>query len=474
MLISSDSKFRSKILSTGSARALDAVALRGSVSSGDYSGLLRPPGQSRFASQILCRENNAERPQERQPERAPTPPTPPEPEPEQEPLVVDEEDKWKTEGVETQVGWSIPPAPSSPPPDDDLFPKVDLPQSPQEPAPAPSDAHPETDMAQAPQEPEPSDQQRAEDQALSADQETMPVAEPPVSAPPEAVEPPPPETAEEPEPTTMSESPAEGFTGTQSTLNLPVVSPEDVELRAVTPPPPPRVSSTKIVAGFAPGLDEAFDQLWVKIPRRMSAPTEEDLLDDDTIQIRHRSIQSMVVTSWARQEGSSSVALGLALRAAADCQGEVCLVDADFHNRGLSLAAGVEHLPGLAEIMNGTVDYDDALVRVHDQNLWFLPAGRAATADELAADTKVQRVIASLEERFRYVFYDTSCLKRGLEAYKWGRFVVNTILVVRAGSTRRHTVAHAVTTMKLHAMEVLGTILNRRVDPIPDWLYRHL
>ena len=79
-----------------------------------------------------------------------------------------------------------------------------------------------------------------------------------------------------------------------------------------------------------------------------------------------------------------------------------------------------------------------------------------------------------LEDRFRYVFYDTSSLKRAVEAYRWGRFVVNAILVVRAGVTRQQTIIHAVDQMQLHGMQLLGTVLNRRQDVIPNWLYPYV
>lgn len=225
---------------------------------------------------------------------------------------------------------------------------------------------------------------------------------------------------------------------------------------------------------FDPEMEELFDHVWVKVQRRLSRSSgavDEDPSDEE---IHHHNIQSIVAASWSLDEGCSTAALGLAARSASSAQGRVCLVDADFHSAGLTRAAGMEEREGLAELLSQEVELDDVLVEGPAPNLWFLPAGRARGPESLAVDARLQRVIQALEERFRYVFYDASCLKRGVEAYRWGRFVVNTILVVRAGRTRRETILHAVESMHLHGMKLLGAVLNHRVDLIPNWAYPYV
>jgi Mrp family chromosome partitioning ATPase len=225
---------------------------------------------------------------------------------------------------------------------------------------------------------------------------------------------------------------------------------------------------------FGPEMEELFDRVWVKVQRRLSRSSgaiDEEPSDEE---IRHHNIQSIVATSWSLDEGCSTAALGLAARSASSAQGRVCLVDADFHSAGLSHAAGLENDRGLAELLAQEVELDDVLTEGPAPNLWFLPAGLARGPESLAVDARLQGVIQALEERFRYVFYDASCLKRGVEAYRWGRFVVNTILIVRAGRTRRETILHAVESMHLHGMKLLGAVLNHRVDLIPNWAYPYV
>ncbi|MBY0586076.1 CpsD/CapB family tyrosine-protein kinase [bacterium] len=224
---------------------------------------------------------------------------------------------------------------------------------------------------------------------------------------------------------------------------------------------------------FAHGVDEIFDQVWVKVQRRIGKPHQPDL-DVEETGIEHRNIQSIVVTSWAEDEGTSTVALGLAGRAANSMPGRICLVDADFLERGLTRASSLNGQRGLAELITQEASLDDVIVEGKGSPFAFVPAGNGADPSVLSTDARLQDVIRSLEERYRYVFYDVSSLKRGVEAYRWGRFVVNTILVVRAGTTRRQTIRHAVDQIQLHGMDLLGTILNERVDVIPNWIYPYI
>ena len=226
---------------------------------------------------------------------------------------------------------------------------------------------------------------------------------------------------------------------------------------------------------LAPEMLELFDHLWVKVQRGLAGKEEDEgQIVADAFEIRHHSVQSIIVTSWGANDGSSTVAAGLASRAAATAQGKVCLVDADFQMPGLTGDCGAGNRDGLRQLLDGSKPLDELLVKLSDGHLWFLPCGRGADREALSQDSNIQRSLAELEDRFRYVIFDAGNLQNAVEPFRWGRFVINALLVVQAGRTRRQTVTHAVNTLKLHGMNIIGTILNRRVDHIPSWLYPYL
>lgn len=222
---------------------------------------------------------------------------------------------------------------------------------------------------------------------------------------------------------------------------------------------------------FEEEMAEAFDQVWVRVQRQLGRPQQDDDVDEESVDIRHRSIQSVIVTSWNDEEGASTISLGLAGRAGASMPGQVCLVDADFHGKSLTKASRTENRPGLGELLSHDANLQDVIIRHEKSPFAFIPSGAIPNKDLLSNDARLQQVISTLEMKYRYVFYDCSSLKRGIESYRWGRLVVNALLVVKAGTNRRQTITHAVTQLQLHGMELVGTVLNQRVDTIPDWLY---
>lgn len=254
------------------------------------------------------------------------------------------------------------------------------------------------------------------------------------------------------------------------------IIPIDEKIRkALSSPEAPKRRYVQIPAPtFAPQMEELFDQLWVKAARSLVMPADEDLVVNEQAEIRHQSIQSVVVTSWEQDEGSSTIALGLATRAALACRGEICLIDADAEHSGLTKMAGLEVKAGLRQILRDEATLENASFRVGDGNLHLVPIGNGAGGEGGIADNRLQAVLTELEERFRYVIFDAPALKHGIEGYRWGRLAVNSILVVRAGTARRQTVSHAVTSMRSHGLRVLGAIINRRVDLVPNWLYPYL
>lgn len=221
-------------------------------------------------------------------------------------------------------------------------------------------------------------------------------------------------------------------------------------------------------------LEPAFDQILASLQRRMGRRESEDPRADDG-GISFRSLQSVSVVGWTVGDGATTVALGLAARAAASVAGDVCLVDAvPASAGGISDLMHVSSRAGLAEVLAETESLENVIFQAGKGGVFIVPVGQRDLREQSADDNRLQRVIGELEDRFRFIFVDLPPLRQGTMTLRWARALSNTVLVASSGRTRRQTLIHSYNTLVGHGARVLGTVLNRRVEAIPDWLYPYL
>jgi Mrp family chromosome partitioning ATPase len=108
-------------------------------------------------------------------------------------------------------------------------------------------------------------------------------------------------------------------------------------------------------------------------------------------------------------------------------------------------------------------------------NFWLLsyrptpPVGPTAASLE-----KFQTRITELRKEFSYVLIDAPPLNTYMDAGLFGRMADGALLVFEANSTRHHPARKAKEVLDRCGVPVLGAILNKRVFPIPETLYRRL
>jgi capsular exopolysaccharide synthesis family protein len=187
------------------------------------------------------------------------------------------------------------------------------------------------------------------------------------------------------------------------------------------------------------------------------------LLDNDEA----GAARVIVVTSATPREGKSLVAVNLALAFASDQKAETLLVDADLRRpsvgRFFTPAPGV----GFAEILEGKVDVEHALVRLKDVSLKVLPAGHPPRdpVDLLSSD-RCRTLVAALRERYHRVIIDTPPIVPFTDADAVGRSADGILIVVRAGQTPKSVYLQAISAVT--STRILGTVLNDVVFNIAD------
>jgi receptor protein-tyrosine kinase len=173
---------------------------------------------------------------------------------------------------------------------------------------------------------------------------------------------------------------------------------------------------------------------------------------------------ALMVTSAARTEGASRLALGLGLALVRSGR-TVTLVDADLHRS--TIGRRLEADAGLAQVLGGEIGAEDAIQSHGHGGLSLLPAGPARHAGaSLLESESVPPLLRELRKRTDVVLIDappvlTTTATAGLASLTDG-----VVLAVRHGNTPEEHLAQAAAILGFAHARVLGVVLT---DVPPSW-----
>jgi non-specific protein-tyrosine kinase len=187
-------------------------------------------------------------------------------------------------------------------------------------------------------------------------------------------------------------------------------------------------------------------------------------------------VQTLVVTSGVAGEGKTFVAGNLAI-AQAQAGRRVVLVDGNLRRPALHRWFGVSNSRGFSDALalahnrNGEADGDIAGIMASGiDNLWILPAGSLPAGSREMFDTEsIARVFQRLERDWDSVIVDSAHVGTVADTLLLAHEAHGSILVSRAGRTRRAALRSALAALNSVPQPVLGIVLN---DEHPDLLSR--
>jgi capsular exopolysaccharide synthesis family protein len=179
-----------------------------------------------------------------------------------------------------------------------------------------------------------------------------------------------------------------------------------------------------------------------------------------------------VLTGMEHGNGCSQIAASVAESLAAS--GTACLVEANLRSPSLSAILGTTNHTGLTDALLEEGPVGRFLKPVND-SLWLLPSGPVeANSPALLASDRMRGRLAELRERFDFVIVDVPPLTRYPDATVLGLMSDGIVLVLEAEATRRQTARATVENLRYSGIKVLGAVLNKRIFPIPEKIYRKL
>lgn len=171
-------------------------------------------------------------------------------------------------------------------------------------------------------------------------------------------------------------------------------------------------------------------------------------------------ISTLLVTSAAQSEGKSTVLANLAVTFA-QSGNKTILVDSDLRRPTQHSIWGVDNTRGLTTmILDDTALSTPPLVDTGIENLQLLPAGELPPnpADVLSSQ-RMKEIIGVLKARAAYVLFDSPPVLAATDAALLGVKLDGTLLVVRAGHTRRDHAAQAREALEQVHVRVVGAVL---------------
>lgn len=181
----------------------------------------------------------------------------------------------------------------------------------------------------------------------------------------------------------------------------------------------------------------------------------------------------IVVTSAMPGEGKTFSAVNLAMALALERDCTVLLVDADLARPRVTSVLGLQHSPGLTDVLSEEgSDWRSIALNTDIPGLSVLPAGRRSSqGPELLGSKRMEALLAqwSSPDRGQVVLIDSAPLLATNEAQVLARLAGQILMVVRANSTPQPAVAEALAL--LDRSKPIGLVLNDASSVFGDYSY---
>lgn len=177
-------------------------------------------------------------------------------------------------------------------------------------------------------------------------------------------------------------------------------------------------------------------------------------------QFRSDEIKVIVITGPSSGVGTTFVSANLAVLMAS-AGDKVCLIDADFDERGLTQYFNTGDRPGLNDVINEVRAWNEIVLKTSSDGLHFISAGAGKQKPQAKMlKTKFLDVVRILADQYDRVIIDTSSINNHADAIVFGRLADITLLVAKAGLHSMAELDLAVRKLRQGGVDTLGIVLN--------------
>ena len=172
-----------------------------------------------------------------------------------------------------------------------------------------------------------------------------------------------------------------------------------------------------------------------------------------------KEIKTILVTSTIPGEGKSTIAGNLALSFAQQDK-KVLVMDCDLRKPSLHKMFRLSNLKGLSDVIVGNIDLEKAMYNYKD-NFDILTSGKIPpNPSEILASNAMTALLEKLKTKYDIIIIDSAPLQAVTDAQIISNKVDGTLLVIRAGVTKREAILQAKELLNQVNAKILGVVLN--------------
>lgn len=172
-----------------------------------------------------------------------------------------------------------------------------------------------------------------------------------------------------------------------------------------------------------------------------------------------KKYQTLVVTSANPGEGKSTVSGNLAL-VLAQGESKVLLVDCDMRRPSVHKKFRISNTYGISDLLVGNKKMESVAHKYND-NLTIVPSGKIPpNPAEMLGSKAMTAFLEEMKKHFDYIVLDTPPLQAVADAQILSTKVDGSLIVVRAGVTKKDAVHNAVSIINKVNGNIIGTVLN--------------
>jgi Mrp family chromosome partitioning ATPase len=187
------------------------------------------------------------------------------------------------------------------------------------------------------------------------------------------------------------------------------------------------------------------------------------------------AVDRTVVFAGVDVPDTGSVAIRACEALCLQTQGTVCLVDAKLGSPSAHAAFGLENAAGVTTALSQGSDLLSFAHGIPGFRFMVVPAGPPIERWQAALGSELMRgLLEGISSECDYVVVDAPVASTCPATASLGRAADGLVLVIDADSTRRELARTVVRDLEHSGVRLIGTILNNRRFPIPDYLYSKL